>query len=576
MSEENKSQIKKVIKYTKWITAQTKSSFLPLILLVAIGIISSLTSIMVALETKKLFDSAQFGLLDGLMVSGLTIIGIVILQMLVESFAKVFSSKISVALSNRLRSKLFAKLTRARWTDFAKYHTEDLLTRMTNDIETVVSSVTMAVPAIIGLFFSLCASAVVLIMFDPYLALLAFILGPLSVILTRLFGRKMSEYHLRLQETESESRSFIQERLKNMPVVKAFRLEAGSTSILSLLLSKKLDWIVKRSKVTAISSALLALSYWLGFLLAILWGSIQLSRGNATFGTITVYLQLVGKIQEPFIGMAYAVPQIIMMYASAGRLIQLFDIKEELPASGQLDWTSAGIRAEDLGFRYDNDTSVFEKASFDIKPGQFVAIVGASGEGKTTVTRLLLSLLEPETGSLSFHNPATGDSVPSGPSTRSLISYVPQGNTLFSGTIAENVMLGNSGATSEEMIDALKKACIWDFIESLPEKAETKIGESGYGLSEGQAQRIAIARALLGKKPVLILDEATSALDSATELALLNSLASIEPRPTCIVITHRKAALDFCDRIFAIEKGCISEKTISDTAFQIIQEQETT
>jgi len=379
--------------------------------------------------------------------------------------------------------------------------------------------------------------------------------------MTRVFGRRLSEYHLRLQETESESRSFIQERLKNMPVIRAFRLEGKSISMLSSLLDKKLSLVLKRSKITAVSSALLTLSYWLGFLLAIIWGSIQLSRGNATFGTITVYLQLVGRIQEPFVEMAYAVPQIIMMYVSAGRLISLYDIEEEFPSSEQLCWASAGIRAENLAFGYDKDILVFDNVSFDIKPGQFAAVTGASGEGKTTFIRLLLSLLEPGNGTLSFYDPVTGESVPSGPSTRSLISYVPQGNTLFSGTVAENVMLGNSDATPEEIIEALKQACIWDFIETLPDKAETKIGENGYGLSEGQAQRIAIARALVGRKPILILDEATSALDAATELDVLNSLASLEPRPTCIIITHRKAALDFCDRIFTIEKGCISERT---------------
>ncbi len=562
MSERNKALLKKIIKYTKWIVGKTKSSFLPLLLLVAAGIVSSLTAVLIALETKKLFDSAQYGLLDSLMISGLTIIGIVILQTVMESYLKVFSTKISVSLSNKLRRELFAKLSRARWIEFTRYHTGDLLTRMTNDIETVVTSITMAIPSIIGLFFSLCASAIVLIIFDPYLALTAFILGPLSIILTRLFSRKLSEYHLRLQETESESRGFIQERLKNMQVVRAFRLETGSNTLLSSLLDKKLGWILKRSKVTAVSSALLTLSYWLGFLLAILWGSVQLSRGNATFGTITVYLQLVGKIQEPFVGMAYVVPQIIMMYASAGRLISLYDIDEEASSEDQLNWASAGIRADKLGFRYDKDSVVFDKASFDIKPGQFTAIVGASGEGKTTVTRLLLSLLEPESGCLSFYDPETGELTATGPVTRSLISYVPQGNTLFSGTIAENVLLGNNEATQEEMAEALKKACIWGFIESLPEKAETKIGENGYGLSEGQAQRIAIARALLSAKPVLILDEATSALDSATELDVLESLASIKPRPTCIIITHRKAALDFCDKILTIEKGCITEKSI--------------
>jgi len=560
MSEKSKGILKKLAKYTKWIINSSKSSFLSLLLLVAAGVVSSLTSVIIALETKKLFDSAQFAQINTLMITALTIIGIVILQTLVESYIKVFTTKVSVTLSNKLRKELFDKLTKAKWNEFTKYHTGDLLTRMTNDIETVVTSITSAVPSVIGLFFSLCASAVVLIIFDPYLALTAFILGPLSIILTRLFGRKMSDYHLRLQETESESRSFIQERLKNMQVIRAFRLEDVSNSILSSLLDKKLGWIIKRSKVTAVSSALLALSYWLGFLLAILWGSIQLSRGDATFGTITVYLQLVGKIQEPFVGMAFMVPQIIMMYASAGRLISLFDIGEESSSSVPLKWTSAGIIAKDLSFRYDEDTVVFYKASFNIEPGQFTAIVGASGEGKTTITRLLLSLLEPESGDLTFYNPITGESVPSGTSTRSLISYVPQGNTLFSGTIAENVLLGNNHASQEELTEALKKACIWDFIETLPDKAETKIGENGYGLSEGQAQRIAIARALLSEKPVLILDEATSALDSATELDVLKSLASIDPRPTCVIITHRKAALDFCDKVLEIENGRIFEK----------------
>lgn len=561
MSEKSKGLMKKIVKYTRWITGRTKSSFLSLLLLVILGTISSLTSVVIALETKKLFDSAQFGHIESLMISALTIIGIVILQTLLGSFLKVFSAKVSVSLSNKLRKELFVKLLRSKWTEFARYHTGDLLTRMTSDIETVVSGVTTAVPSIIGLIFSLCASAVILIIFDPYLALIAFILGPLSLILTRVCGGKLSEYHLRLQETESNSRSFLQERLKNMSVIKAFRLESGSISLISSLLDKKFGWIIKRSRITAVSSALLTLSYWLGFLLAILWGSIQLSRGDATFGTITVYLQLVGRIQDPFVGMAYTVPQVIMMYASAGRLISLYDIEEETLSEGQqLDWDSAGIIARDISFRYDKDTLVFDKASFIIEPGQFTAIVGASGEGKTTVTRLILSLLEPESGKLSFYNPKTGEEVQSGTSTRSLISYVPQGNTLFSGTISENVMLGNSNATSEKVAEALKKACIWDFIESLPDKAETKIGENGYGLSEGQAQRIAIARALLGEKPVLILDEATSALDSATELDVLKSLASIDPRPACIIITHRKAALDFCNKILIIENGKISEK----------------
>lgn len=519
--------------------------------------IASLAAVFIALESKKLFDSAQFGQIDSLIRSGLVIIGIVLLQTIINSFMTIFSTKISTSLSNSLRQKLFDKLSRTQWLSFAKFHTGDLLTRITNDIEAVVNGVASVIPDIISTVFSICASVIVLIVFDPLLALFAFILGPLSVIFMRLFSSKLSEYYLRIQETESESRSFIQERLKNMHIIKTFGLERQSSTFLASLQNKKLGWIIKRSRISAVSSAALSVSYWLGFLLAILWGSSQLSKGLITFGTITVYLQLVGQIQNPFIDLAYSAPQIIVMYASAGRLISLYELEAENFTEEKLKWHSAGIRANELEFKYDLDIPVLNRSSFEIKAREFTAVVGASGEGKTTFIRLLLSLLKPTSGALTFYNPDTGESSPADVITRSLASYVPQGNTLFSGTIKENVLLGNKEATDEELNEALKKACILDFIEGLPEKVETVIGENGYGLSEGQAQRISIARALLTKKPVLILDEATSALDAVTELEVLQSIASIEPTPTCIIITHRKAALDFCSTTLTIENGNI-------------------
>lgn len=549
--------IRKILKYTKWIGNQSKQFFFPLVILVVTSVITSLTTVLVALESKKLFDSAQYGKIDSLIRSGLAIIGIVLMQTLLRSFTTVHSSKISASLSNDLRRKFFEKLLIIQWQDFSKYHSADLLTRMTSDINTIVSGITSIIPNMISLLFTLFASLIVLIMFDPLLALSAFILGPLSIIFTRLFSKKLSEYHLQIQETEGKARGFIQERLKNMHIVKTFGLETETSTGLASLQSKKLWWIIKRSRISAVSSAALTLSFWLGFLLAVLWGSIQLSRGVVTFGTITVYLQLIGEIQSPFIGLAYSVPQIIVMYTSAGRLIELYELDEEGFSKEQLHWKSAGIAAEELGFSYDQNTSIFDKASFEISPGEFAAVVGASGEGKTTFIRLLLSLLKPVSGTLSFFNPETGESITADVNTRSLASYVPQGNTLFSGTIKENLLPGNKEATDEELTEALKNACILDFVNELPDKADTVIGENGYGLSEGQAQRISIARALLSKKPVLILDEATSALDAGTELEVLRSIASIQPRPTCIIITHRKAALDFCSKILTIENGKI-------------------
>lgn len=515
--------------------------------------------VFIALASKKLFDSAQFGQTDILVQSGLTIIGIVLLQTLLQSFLTVNSTKISTSLSNKMRQQLFDKLSKTQWLDFAKFHSGDLLTRMTSDVDTVTSGVASVIPSMISLFFTLCASLIVLIIFDPLLALFAFALGPLSILLTRLFSRKLKDYHLRIQETESTYRGFVQERLKNMHIIKTFRLESQSSSILSNLQDKKLDWIVKKSRLNAASSAVLALSYWIGFLLAVLWGSIRLSHGTASFGTITVFLQLVGQIQDPFVSLTYSIPQIIVMYASAGRLMSIYELQSENFTEEGLQWKAAGICSQNLEFRYNQDSAVLSNASFNINSGEFVAVVGASGEGKTTFIRLLLSLLEPTNGDLFFFNPETHEKINVNAATRSLASYVPQGNTLFSGTIAENVLLGNKSANKDNLIEALKKACVWDFIDTLPEKLNTIIGENGYGLSEGQAQRISIARALISKKPVLILDEATSALDSDTELEVLNSIASIKPLPTCIIITHRKAALNFCNKILILENGYVRE-----------------
>lgn len=551
--------LKKLIKYSLWIYKQSKSVFWAILILTFAGIIASLTNVFVALASKSLFDSAQYGKVDELLRSALLIISVVLLQTVLQSIISVLNSKVSVGLNNNMRLKLFKKLSGVQWQYFTKYHSGDLVTRLTSDTEAVVNGVTSVLPDIISLIVNLTVSLIVLIMFDPMLALLAFVLGPVSVIMTRLFSRKLSEYHLRIQETESSSRGFIQERFSSMHIVKAFGLVQKSSNILSKLQQEKLSWVIKRTKLSAASAALLTLSYWVGFLLALLWGSVKLSKGAATFGTITVFLQLVGQIQSPFTGLAYSIPQLIVMYASAGRLIELSDMPEEDSSGHELKWNRAGIIADKLEFSYDKATPVLTGTSFNIQPSEFVAITGISGKGKTTFIRLLLSLLSPTGGSLRFFDPDTQDNVNAGVTTRSLVAYVPQGNTLFSGSIIDNVMVGNEQASDNDIAEALKAACIYDFVDNLPDGTATIIGENGYGLSEGQAQRISIARALIGRKPVLVLDEATSALDADTELELLKSIASISPRPTCIIITHRPAAINFCDRVLNISDGVLTE-----------------
>jgi ABC-type multidrug transport system fused ATPase/permease subunit len=563
--------IKKILKYTNWILRQSRSSLFSIVILMSFGAIAALTGVLLALVSKKLFDAAQFGEINTLIQSGIVMIAIVLVQTVLQAILVVYSSRVSIKLSNTLRGNLFHKLMKAQWLEFTKYHSEDVLTHMTNDLEAVTSGVVSVIPNMISFGFTLCASMVVLIIYDPLLALFAFILGPASILFTRLFSRKLKEYYLRIQENEGAFRSFIQECLKNMHIVKTFRLEGENSIKLSLFQNTRLEWVLKRSRISAISTSVLSLLFWVGYLLALLWGSVRLAQGTATFGTITIFLQLVGQVQEPFTGLAYSVPQLIIMYAAAGRLMKLYDMKDDMKEDSveenELKWNSAGISSENLEFSYDSDSSIIKSARFNLHPGDFAAVTGPSGEGKTTFIRLLLSLLKPDEGHLIFYNPDTQEKRDASVLTRSLTSYVPQGNTLFSGTISENVSLGNRSANLEEIIGALKKACIWDFVNSLPDKQETRIGENGYGLSEGQAQRISIARALINKKPVLILDEATSALDSETELEVLQSIASLEPKPTCIIITHRKAALDFCNRTLIIENGAILEASNSSREY---------
>jgi len=551
--------IRKIIHQFSWILNQIKSSLFPVFILIIIGAINSLTAVFIALTTKKLFDSAQYGRLEALAQSGMIIIGIVLIQTILQSIYTIYSARITTGLSNNLRSKLLDKLMKSQWLDFTKYHSGDLLTHMTSDVDAVTSGVTSVIPNMISLIISLFASIIVLFIFDPMLALFAFLLGPATVIFTRLFGRKLKEYYLRIQETESGFRGFVQECLKNIHIIKTFRLEQDSFKSIYAFQNSRMKWVVKRSRISAISSSVLSLCFWAGFLLALFWGSVRLSKGTATFGTITVFLQLVSQVQGPFTSLAYSIPQLIVMHASSGRLMKLYEMKDENYTEERLSWKAAGIVSANLGFCYNSESAVLNGINFHIRPGEFTAIVGASGEGKTTLVRLLLSLLKPSEGQLAFYNPDTDEKFDADVITRSLASYVPQGNTLFSGTISENVLLGNKTASEEELINALKMACIWDFVDSLPEKTNTKVGENGYGLSEGQAQRISIARALLSRKPVLILDEATSALDSDTELEVLNAIASIKPIPTCIIITHRKAALEFCSRVLSLENGYVSE-----------------
>jgi ATP-binding cassette subfamily C protein len=321
---------------------------------------------------------------------------------------------------------------------------------------------------------------------------------------------------------------------------------------------------------------MISLGYWGSYFLVFCWGSSSLSRGATTFGTLTALLQLTSNIQAPLSGLASSFSQFITSFASVERLMDIENLSLEnyklAPTYSMLEnITSASIEFKNINFGYTKNTTILKNISLNISSGEIVAIVGTSGEGKTTFIKLLLSLLDDYKGSI--HIISNNKIINVSPETRNLIAYVPQGNTLFSGSIADNLRNGDPSATEKEIESALKSACAWNFITKLQHKTNTIIGERGVGLSEGQAQRIAIARAFLRKKPILILDEATSALDVNTETQILKSIKNLDYSPTCIIITHRPSALSICNRVFRLENGNISEVhdyVVNETASEII------
>ena len=393
--------------------------------------------------------------------------------------------------------------------------------------------------------------------YSPLLAILALLVAPVAAIMAWWLGKKLRVLQKKVQETESAYRSFLQESMANLLVVKAFTNEDYSVNRLTDLRENRFYWVYKKTKMGVISSTAMSLAFQLGYIAAFSYGVYQIANGAITYGTMSVFLSLVNRVQSPVLELAQQIPRIVMILTSTGRIVELQNIPLEESSKKQIEAKKIGVKVENLSFGYTQEP-VLKDTSLTIEPGEFVAIIGESGIGKTTLIRLIMSFMNTYQGSITYFN-EKGETEPANAATREFVSYVPQGNTLFSGTIRENIRIGNLNATEEEMWKALRMASAETFIRNLPQGLDTVIGERGHGLSEGQAQRIAIARAFVRKAPFLILDEATSALDEDTEMAVIQGLQELTPRPTCLVITHRKSILQYCDREIKIENKKASD-----------------
>lgn len=533
----------------KWLLLLTKPYYGTLFILMLMNATTSLLSVGSAVIAKYVVDSATSG--ESLLANAILFVVMSALVICINVGASLFATVLSEKYAFHIRKSVFERIIKTKWLEVTKYHSGDLLTRLKSDVTAVADGVTNISVSILTLAVRFIAAFVALMCYDKVLATLALVMGPLAALCAWWVGKKMKFIQKKVQESEAKYSSFMQECISNITIIKTFAAESQSIDKLQELYVERLHWVLKKNRMSIIAGALVSSSFSVGYVMAFLWGAVKLSMGLITYGTVTVFLSLVGQIQGPVFNLAQMIPQIISVSASAERIMELNCHGQEddvihIPNSPK----HFGLKIENLDYGY-CESKVLDNLSLSVKPGEFVAIIGPSGVGKTTLIRLILNLLYPHRGSISFMD---GDTVfmEACPSMRELIAYVPQGNTLFSGTIADNLRIGKPDAPDADLWNTLDIAAC-DFVRDLPEGINTVIGERGHRLSEGQSQRIAIARALVRKSPILIMDEATSALDEMTELRVIQAIKALHSVPTCIVITHRKSVLQYCDSEFSIE-----------------------
>ncbi len=577
----------KQMHYARWLFRYSKPYLWKIILMLLVNISSTGASLYMVTVSKKIIDEAtdiarKKGVAGTIAEEAIKndalktviplialYIGIMLLMQILSICMTVMSTKLNEKFCFGVRKQIYEKIINSHWMDVKRYHTGDLMTRLTSDAGNIADGIIGTIPSILTLGIQLVMVFFTLFHYSPLLAVFGLLCAPVAALTGWLIGRKMKKVQVKVQESESKYRSFLQESLANLLIVKSFANEDYSAKKLTELRDNRFFWVFKRVKLGVASTASLSLSFQLGYITAFTYGAIKIATGAITYGTMSVFLSLVNRVQAPIIGLAEQVPRIVSILASAGRIMELQNIPLEEKLEGHIEANKVGVKVENVTFGYIKDENVLKDISMEIKPGETVAIIGESGIGKTTLIRLVMSFMRDYEGKISFYN-EKGETETANAGTRNFISYVPQGNTLFSGTIRENIRMGNLNATTEEMYDALKLASGYDFVMELPDKIDTVIGERGHGISEGQAQRIAIARALVRKAPFLILDEATSSLDMETEQKVILGLQSLKPRPTCLIVTHRKSILEYCDREIVIKDKRMEEVKEDSSEFEDI------
>ncbi len=534
-----------------WVIRRCKKFIPALAVTTLINIASSLLLILLARISKDVIDSASGDASIKISMGAVLLFSIIILQIVLDSVLSMINVRVIYKVIISIRNYMFSAIVHKKYPKLFTHHSGDLLNRFASDVDQVASSFMSIIPSVAAMLTKIIVGIWALVAQNYILGIIVIFVGCILPMCGRFISKKYKDLHKQVQKTEGQTRSFMQECFANIVVVKTFVSELPILKKLNEYMSENLKIRIKQNLVSVFFHACLYSMFTFGYYAVLVWGAGQIALGAITYGTLNYFLQLVSILRTPLQNVSGIFPRYYAMLASAERLMELENIEDEPPVFKDekletLKKSFEKISIKNLAFAYE-DEIILKNCTFDIPKNKITAITGESGSGKSTLFKVILGLYEPTGGSITINDDINIDA-----STRGMFSYVPQGNMILSGTIRDNLTLYDDSISEERIIQATKASVIYDFIKTLPDGFETKLSERGAGLSEGQIQRLSIARALLFDAPILLLDESTSALDEQTETQLLSNIKHMTDK-TVLFITHRNTSISVCDHIIHVE-----------------------